>query len=88
MGAYEDTLEDIEKTLGTVPSFMKVFPMELLVRDWPSWKKDPLSEIDLERARYLLSVDEMLEEMLSNNQSKVELTAKIPAAAEETIENI
>jgi len=30
--------------------------------------KDTLGEIYLERARYLLSTDEMLEEMLSKNQ--------------------
>lgn len=38
MGIYEDTLNDIEKTLGTVPSLMKFFPKEKLVHDWPSWK--------------------------------------------------
>ncbi len=31
--------------------------------DLPSWSK--VGEIDLERARYLLSADEMFEEMLS-----------------------
>ncbi len=69
MGVYEDTLEDIEKTLRMVPSFMKVFPKELLVRDWPSWKKDSLGEIDLERASLLLSTDEMVEKML--NQAEI-----------------
>ncbi len=64
MEAYEDTLEDVKKTLGIVPDFMKVFPRELLVHDLPSWKR--VGEIDLERARYLLSTDEMLEEMLGN----------------------
>jgi hypothetical protein len=34
--------------------------------NWSSWKG--LAEIDLERARYLLSTDEMLEEMLSKTQ--------------------
>ncbi len=43
--------------------FMKVFPKELLVQGRPSWKG--LSEIDLERARYLLSADDLFEEMLS-----------------------
>lgn len=46
MGVYEDTLNDIEKTLGAVPSLMKFFPKEKLVHDWPSWKS--LGEIDLE----------------------------------------
>ena len=59
---YEDTLEDIEKTLGSVPGFMKLFPKEVLVHDWPSWKR--VEEMDMERARYLLSTDEMLDEML------------------------
>jgi len=62
--AYEDTLEDMRKTLGIVPDFMKVFPRELLVHDLPSWKR--VGEIDVERARYLLSTDEMLEDMLGN----------------------
>lgn len=30
MLAYEDTLKDIEKTLGAVPSLMKFFPEEKL----------------------------------------------------------
>lgn len=47
--AYEDMLEDMERTSGIVP-------------DMPSWKS--LAEIDMERVRYLLSADDMLEEML------------------------
>ncbi|MCX9012654.1 MAG: hypothetical protein OIN66_16235 [Candidatus Methanoperedens sp.] len=65
MGVYEETLEDIENTFGTVPGFMRLFPGETLVRDWPLWKRDSPGEIDLERARYLLSGDELLEENLS-----------------------
>ncbi|MCX9012652.1 MAG: hypothetical protein OIN66_16225 [Candidatus Methanoperedens sp.] len=65
MGQYEDTLEDIEKTFGTVPEFMRLLPRESLIREWPSWKKDSPGEIDLERARYLLSEDKLLEETLS-----------------------
>jgi hypothetical protein len=60
---YEDTLEDIENMLGHVPGFMKLFPKEGLVQDWPSWKG--VGEMDMDRARYLLSTDEMLEGMLS-----------------------
>ncbi len=63
---YEDTLEDIEKILGFIPGFMKLFPKEVLVHDWPSWKE--VGEIDMERARYLLNTDEMLEEILSAAQ--------------------
>ena len=66
MRKYKDTLEEIEKTFA---SFMKVFPKEVLVRDWPSWKS--LSEIDLERASYLLSTSELLEEMLDGSRSKI-----------------
>lgn len=86
MGAYEDTLDDIEKTLGMVPSFMKVFNSEKLVRDWPSWKKDSLGEIYLERARYLLSTDKIVEEMLSGTQDNVVLTPIKPLAAAEAMQ--
>jgi hypothetical protein len=43
-------------------------------------------EIDLERARYLLSTDEMLEEILSENQGNVVLTHKIPRVVAEAVE--
>jgi hypothetical protein len=93
MEVYEDTLRDMEKTLGAVPSLMKFFPKEKLVHDWPSWKSrgeielesvvkfciqcreaaswSNLGEIDLERARYLLSTDELVEKMLSETQGNV-----------------
>lgn len=61
---YEETLEEILKTFGTVPEFMRIFPRDVLIRDWPSWKKDLPGEIDLERARYMLNTDQILEEML------------------------
>ncbi len=63
---YEDTLEDIEKTLGSVPGFMKFLHREVLVHNWSSWKR--VDEINMERARYLLNTDEMLEEILSGTQ--------------------
>ncbi len=63
---YENTLGDIERTLGSVPGFMKIFPKGVLVHDWPSWKR--VEEIDMERARYLLSTDELLEEMLGETR--------------------
>ncbi len=65
MGVYEDTLDDIEKTYGIVPGLMKLIPRESLIRDWPSWKRDNLGEMHLERARYLLSTDEILEDALN-----------------------
>ena len=39
MGEYEETLKDIEKTIGLVPGFMKALPKEVLSRDWTLWKK-------------------------------------------------
>ena len=71
MGEYEDTLEDIDRTLGIIPGFMKVFPEESLIHDWPSWKKDAIGEIDMERARYLLNTDEMIEEMLDEGSHRI-----------------
>ncbi len=50
---YEDTLEDIEKTLGSVPVFMKFLPKKVLIHNWSSWKR--VEEIKMERARYLLN---------------------------------
>lgn len=49
--------------LGKVPGFMKLFPRIIPIHDRSSWKS--IGEIDLERVRYLLSEDEMIEEMLS-----------------------
>ncbi|MCZ7355492.1 MAG: hypothetical protein O8C66_03735 [Candidatus Methanoperedens sp.] len=51
---------------GPVPEFMNFFPKVVLVHDRSSWKM--VGEIDMERARYLLSTDEMLEEMLGKTQ--------------------
>lgn len=61
--SYEDTLEDIEKTIGSVPVFMKYLPKKILIHNWSSWKI--VDEINMERARYLLSADKMLEKRLS-----------------------
>jgi hypothetical protein len=36
---------------------------KVLIHNWSSWKM--VDEINMERARYLLSTDEMLEEMLN-----------------------
>ena len=66
MGVYEDTLADIEKTYGTVPGLMRLIPDESLISDWPSWKRDNLVEMHLERARYLLSTDDLLEDSLKS----------------------
>jgi len=62
MEAYENTLEAIKNTSGI--GFMKDFPRVILANDWSSGKNILLGEIYMERASYLLSVDDMLEEML------------------------
>jgi hypothetical protein len=72
MGAYEDTLEDVMRRYGEVPGFMKIFTTEKLIREWSSWKN--LGEIDLERARYLLNTDELVEKMLSETENNVMFT--------------
>lgn len=33
MGEYENTLKDIQKTLGMVPGFMKAIPKDVLIQD-------------------------------------------------------
>ncbi len=75
MLACEDTFKDIEKTLGAVPSLMKFFPEE------NSWKS--LGKIDMERVRFLLSTDEMIEEMLSVTQDNIVPTSIKPHATTE-----
>ncbi len=44
MGEYEDTLRDIEKILGTVPGFIKALPQDVVVHDWPLFKKFTFGE--------------------------------------------
>src|SRR3972149_1117420 len=44
MGEYEDTLKDIQKSLGIVPGFMKAIPADVLVKEWPLMKKYQLGE--------------------------------------------
>ena len=44
LGEYEDTLKDIEKTLGIVPGFMKAIPKDVLMHDWPLMKKYQVGE--------------------------------------------
>ena len=44
MPEYEDTLKDIETTLGIVPGFMKALPADVLMADWPLMKKHVLGE--------------------------------------------
>ena len=35
---YEETLEDIEETLGMVPGFFEALPEDVLVQEWPLFK--------------------------------------------------
>ncbi len=44
MGKYEDTLKDIETTLGLVPGFMKALAKDVLIQDWPLMKKYVVGE--------------------------------------------
>lgn len=39
MGKYEDTLEEIEATIGSVPGFMKALAADVLIKEWPLFKK-------------------------------------------------
>jgi AhpD family alkylhydroperoxidase len=47
LGEYEDALNDTEKSLGIVPGFMKALPQDVLVHDWPLFKKYTLGESKL-----------------------------------------
>jgi AhpD family alkylhydroperoxidase len=44
MTEYEDTLNDIKKSLGIFPGFMKALPQDVLIHDWPLFKKYTLGE--------------------------------------------
>ncbi len=41
---YEETLDDIEATLGIVPGFMRALPQDVLMHDWPLWKRYSLEQ--------------------------------------------
>ena len=36
---YEETLEDIESTLGIVPGYLEALPEEALINEWPNLKR-------------------------------------------------
>jgi hypothetical protein len=42
---------------------INILPKKVFMNNWSSWKM--VEEMNQERARYLLSTDEMLDEMLS-----------------------
>lgn len=41
---YEETLRDMEETIGIVPGFMEALPKEDLNREWPFFKQYVLGE--------------------------------------------
>jgi len=42
--SYQDTLTDIEDSLGFVPGFMEAVPEDALVHEWPVFKQYTLGE--------------------------------------------
>lgn len=44
---YEETLEDIEETLGMVPGFMETLPEDVLIQEWPLFKKYRFEETEI-----------------------------------------
>jgi AhpD family alkylhydroperoxidase len=44
---YEETLKDIEKTLGIVPGFMKALPKDVIVQEWPLFKRYNFEETEI-----------------------------------------
>ena len=42
--SYEETLADIEETMGIVPGFMAAIPEDALVHEWPVFKQYTLGE--------------------------------------------
>jgi len=47
MAEYEETLKDIEETLGMVPGFMKALPENVLIQEWPLFKKYNFEETEI-----------------------------------------
>lgn len=44
---YDETLDDIEQTLGQVPGFMAALPEDDLVSEWPQFKKYTVGETEI-----------------------------------------
>jgi len=42
MEKYEDTLKEIEASLGSVPGFMAALTEDVLVKEWPSSRNTSL----------------------------------------------
>jgi AhpD family alkylhydroperoxidase len=45
--SYDETVTDIEETLGFVPGFMEAVPEEALVHEWPVFKQYTLGESEI-----------------------------------------
>ena len=45
--SYQETLTDIEDTVGFVPGFMEAVPEDALVHEWPVFKQYTLGESDI-----------------------------------------
>jgi AhpD family alkylhydroperoxidase len=57
MSEVDNTLKDIKKTLGIVPGFMKALPEEVLVHEWPIWKRYTIEESEIpEKYRELIGL--------------------------------
>ena len=44
---YEETLEDIEETLGMIPGFMEALPEDVLIQEWPLFKTYNFEETEI-----------------------------------------
>jgi AhpD family alkylhydroperoxidase len=44
MGQYEDTLNDVKKSFGIIPGFIKALPQDVVIHDWPLMKKYTLEQ--------------------------------------------
>lgn len=44
---YDETLTDIEETLGIVPGFMAAVPEDVMVHEWPVFKQYALGESEI-----------------------------------------
>lgn len=47
MAEYEETLKEIEETMGIVPGFMKALPENVLIQEWPLFKKYNFEETQI-----------------------------------------
>jgi len=65
METYENTLENTIITSEVCACFSKNFPRIILANDWSSGKNVLPGEMDMEKACYLLCVDDLLEEILA-----------------------